>query len=68
MVKVVAQTGTGRILGAHVLGYHAADLIHPVAVAMTLGDGAIEAIRRTPHIHPTLSEVVKAAVEGAGSG
>jgi pyruvate/2-oxoglutarate dehydrogenase complex dihydrolipoamide dehydrogenase (E3) component len=66
MVKVVAQAGTGRILGAQVLAYHAADLIHPVAVAMTQGDGAIAAMRATPHVHPTLGEVVRSAVEAAG--
>jgi len=39
MVKVVAETGTGRIPGAHLLGYHAAALIHPVVVAMSTGGG-----------------------------
>lgn len=64
LAKVVAEAGTGRILGAHMLGYHAADLIHPVVVAMTTG-GGIEALSRSPHIHPTLGEVVKSAAEAA---
>jgi len=67
MAKVIAEAGTGRILGAHVLGYHAADLIHPVAVAMQAGTGAVELIRRTMHVHPTLGEVVKFAVQEAGA-
>jgi len=66
MAKVVAEAGTGRILGAGILAYHAADLIHPVAVAMQAGTDAVELIRRAMHVHPTLGEVVKAAVQDAG--
>ncbi|MGE3233388.1 MAG: NAD(P)/FAD-dependent oxidoreductase [Thermoleophilia bacterium] len=65
MARVVAKAGTGRILGAHVLGYHAADLIHPVAVAMQAGDGTGAPIARAFHIHPTFGEVVKSAVEAS---
>ena len=65
IVKIVAEAETGRILGAHILAYHGADLIHPLGVAMAMGGDAVEAIRRTPHLHPTLGEVVKAAVEAA---
>jgi mercuric reductase len=65
MVTVIAEEGTGRLLGAHVLAYHGADLIHPVAVAMQAGDGTGEPIRRAFHIHPTLGEVVKSAVEAS---
>lgn len=63
MVKVVADARTGRLLGAHVLAYHGADLIHPVAVAMQAGDGDGGPIARAFHVHPTMGEVVKAAVE-----
>jgi pyruvate/2-oxoglutarate dehydrogenase complex dihydrolipoamide dehydrogenase (E3) component len=63
MVKIVAEAASGRLLGAHVLAYHGADLIHPLAVAMSMGVGAVEAIRRTPHVHPTLGEVIQAAVQ-----
>ncbi|MFN8122984.1 MAG: FAD-dependent oxidoreductase [Thermoleophilia bacterium] len=66
MAKVVCETGTGRILGASILGYHAADLIHPVAVAMQAGPDAVSLIQRTMHVHPTLGEVVKFAVHAAG--
>jgi len=65
MVKIVAQAGTGRILGAHILGYHAADLLHPVVVAMEAGEEAMALMRRALHIHPTLGEVVKSAVDAA---
>lgn len=63
MVKVVADAD-GRILGAHILGYHAADLVHPVVVAMRAGTDARSFIRDAQHIHPTLGEVVKSAVDG----
>ena len=62
-VKAVVDRSTRRILGAHVLAYHAADLIHPVAVAMEAGsaDPLLSAI----HIHPTLGERVQGAVRSA---
>ena len=63
VVKVVAEKVGGRLLGAHVLAYHGADLIHPVAVAMQAGDGDGGPIARAFHIHPTMGEVVKSAVE-----
>jgi pyruvate/2-oxoglutarate dehydrogenase complex dihydrolipoamide dehydrogenase (E3) component len=63
LVKVVADRSTRAILGAHVLGYHAADLVHPVVVAMRAGsaDPLLEAF----HIHPTLGETVRGAVATA---
>jgi pyruvate/2-oxoglutarate dehydrogenase complex dihydrolipoamide dehydrogenase (E3) component len=63
IVKAVVDRGTRRILGVEVLAYHAADLIHPVAVAMQAGsaDPLLDAI----HIHPTLGEPVQAAVRRA---
>ena len=67
-MRIVAEEGTGRILGAHILAYHASDLVHPVAVAMTTGTGAETAMRATSHVHPTLGEVVQAAVEDATGG
>jgi mercuric reductase len=65
LVKIVAEEGSGRILGAHVLAYHGADLIHPVVVAMHAGDGSGRPIADAPHLHPTLGETVKSAVEQA---
>jgi pyruvate/2-oxoglutarate dehydrogenase complex dihydrolipoamide dehydrogenase (E3) component len=63
VVKAVVDRSSRRILGAHVLAYHAADLIHPVVVAMQAGsaDPLLSAI----HIHPTLGEPVQRAVRSA---
>lgn len=60
-VKILADRNTGRILGCHMLGSDASTLIHEVLVAMRSGDGGIENIARTTHIHPALSEVVQRA-------
>lgn len=60
LVKVIAETATGRILGVHILGPHAADLIQEPATAMAAGLGAAD-IRRAIHAHPTLGETVRAA-------
>lgn len=65
MVKVVLEAGSRRILGARVLAYHGADLIHPIAVAMNAGDGTIDPVLKTMHIHPTLGEVVLGAAKKA---
>lgn len=55
---IVAQNGT--LLGAHIMGAHASDLIHEVAVVMNL-DGTLEQMRQVIHAHPTLSEVLQSA-------
>lgn len=60
LVKVIAETATGKILGVHILGPHAADLIQEPATAMAAGLGAAD-IRRAIHAHPTLGETVRAA-------
>jgi pyruvate/2-oxoglutarate dehydrogenase complex dihydrolipoamide dehydrogenase (E3) component len=65
LCRVVCDARTGRILGAHVLLYHGAELLHPVAVAMAAGDGTAAPVLATPFIHPTLGEVVRSAVEQA---
>jgi len=59
-VKIVADATTDRILGAHILGPRASDLIAELAVAMELGASA-EDIARSVHAHPTLPEAVKEA-------
>ena len=64
-IKVVLEAGTRRILGASLLAYHGADLIHPIVVAMHAPGGTVDPIVAAPHIHPTLGEVVKAAAERA---
>lgn len=51
----------GKILGAHIMGAHASDLIHEMAVAMNAGV-TVDALKQTIFAHPTLSEVVSAAL------
>jgi dihydrolipoamide dehydrogenase len=65
-VKVLADAATDRILGCHILGPEAGNLIHEVVVAMEFG-GSAEDLARSFHGHPTLNEAVKEAalaVEG----
>jgi dihydrolipoamide dehydrogenase len=62
LVKLIADAETGQLLGGHILGPHADDLIHEVAVAMYNG-GSAESLYRSIHIHPTLSELVKDAAK-----
>lgn len=59
-VKILACAKTDKILGAHILGPNAGDLIHEIVTVMEF-DGCAEDIARTCHAHPTLSEVVKEA-------
>ncbi len=61
LVKIIADAGTDEILGCHICGAHAADLVQEVAIAMTAGL-KVSAISSAIHGHPTLTEVVKAAV------
>ncbi len=62
LVKIVADVQTNEILGGHILGPHADILVHEIAVAM-YNRGPLEAITKTIHIHPTLSEAVKSAAK-----
>ena len=59
-VKVLADAATDRVLGVHVVGADAGNLIHEAAVAMEFGASS-EDIARTCHAHPTLAEAVKEA-------
>ncbi len=59
-VKIIADAKTDRILGVHILGPRASDLIAEAALAMEFGASA-EDIARTVHAHPTLPEAVKEA-------
>jgi len=59
-VKVLADAGTDQVLGVHILGPLAGELIHECAVLMEFG-GSAEDLARTCHAHPTLSEAVKEA-------
>jgi dihydrolipoamide dehydrogenase len=59
-VKILADARTDRVLGVHILGADAGNMIAEAAVAMEFG-AAAEDIARTCHPHPTLSEAVKEA-------
>ena len=59
-VKILADAKTDRILGAHIIGPSAGDLIQEVVSVMEF-EGTAEDIARTVHAHPTLTEVVKEA-------
>lgn len=61
LVKIIVDTETDRIIGGHICGAHAADLIQEIAIAVNLGLTAKE-ICSTVHPHPTLSELIKAAI------
>ncbi len=63
LVKILAHAETDRILGGHIVGPRAGDLIAEVAVAMEFGASA-EDLARTCHAHPTLPEAVKEAAMG----
>jgi len=66
-VKILADKDTDRILGAHIIGHMAGDLIHEVCVAMEFG-AAAEDLARTCHAHPTYSEAVREAALACGDG
>lgn len=61
LVKILTDH-EGKILGCHILGAHASDLIHEVTLAMRLG-ATIHDIADTVHAHPSLSEILLAAAE-----
>ncbi len=63
-VKILADAKTDRILGVHIIGPRAGDLIAEAAVAIEFGASA-EDLARACHAHPTLAEVVKEAALGA---
>jgi dihydrolipoamide dehydrogenase len=62
MVKIVAEARTEKILGVHIVGAHAADLIHESAFAIKMG-ATMSDLADTVHAHPTLSEAVREAAE-----
>ncbi|MEL7104397.1 MAG: dihydrolipoyl dehydrogenase [Pseudomonadota bacterium] len=66
-VKILADKTTDRILGAHIIGPMAGDLIHEICVAMEFG-AAAEDLARTCHAHPTFSEAVREAALACGDG
>jgi len=59
-VKILACAKTDRVLGGHILGFGAGEMIHEIAVLMEFG-GSSEDLGRTCHAHPTMSEAVREA-------
>ena len=59
-VKILADSKTDKVLGVHIIGPHAGEIIAEVSVAMEFGASS-EDIARTCHAHPTFSEAVKEA-------
>ncbi|MFW2543407.1 dihydrolipoyl dehydrogenase [Primorskyibacter sp. 2E107] len=66
-VKLLADKETDRILGCHIIGPGAGDLIHEICVGMEFGASA-EDIALTCHAHPTFSEAVREAALACGDG
>ncbi|MDF1669690.1 MAG: dihydrolipoyl dehydrogenase [Roseovarius sp.] len=66
-VKLLVDAETDRILGAHIIGPAAGELIHEVCVAMEFGASA-EDLAMTCHAHPTYSEAVREAALACGDG
>ncbi len=64
-VKILADAKTDRVLGVHIIGREAGELIHEACVLMEFG-GSAEDLARTCHAHPTRSEAIKEAALAAG--
>ncbi|MCK1637208.1 dihydrolipoyl dehydrogenase [Bradyrhizobium sp. 157] len=64
-VKILADAKTDRVLGVHIVGREAGEMIHEAAVLMEFG-GSAEDLARTCHAHPTRSEAIKEAALGVG--
>ncbi|MFT4959175.1 MAG: dihydrolipoamide dehydrogenase [Paracoccaceae bacterium] len=66
-VKIIVDKDTDRILGAHIIGPSAGELIHEICIAMEFGASA-EDVALTCHAHPTYSEAVREAALACGDG
>jgi dihydrolipoamide dehydrogenase len=66
-VKILVDQTTDRILGAHIIGPSAGEMIHEICVAMEFGASAQD-IALTCHAHPTCSEAVREAALACGDG
>jgi dihydrolipoamide dehydrogenase len=62
MVKVIADEATDKVLGVHICGAHATDMVHEGALAMKMGATARD-LGHMIHAHPTLAEAVMEAAE-----
>jgi len=66
IVKILADAATDRILGVHIIGPHAGDLINEAAAAISFGASS-EDLGRTCHVHPTLGEAMREAALAVGN-
>jgi len=66
LMKIITEAKTRKLVGVHLVGAHAADLVHEAAVAMHMGATA-EAIAETIHAHPTMPEGIMEAAEDVES-
>lgn len=66
-VKILADVETDRVLGAHIVGKNAGEMIHELVTLMEFS-GASEDLARTTHAHPTLSEAIREAALSLGDG
>ena len=64
MAKVVYRKDTGEVLGVHILGLHASDLIHEASAAIASRQ-SVHTLAHLVHAHPTLSEVLDEAYKRA---
>jgi len=62
LFKIIAESPSGRILGVHIVGAHAADLVHEAALAMQVG-ATVTHMAEMIHAHPTLAEGLMEAAE-----
>lgn len=65
-VQLIAEKGSGRIVGCQIVGPHAVEIIHEVAVCMA-HDVTVKQLAHTVHAHPTVSEVIRFAALDAAS-
>jgi dihydrolipoamide dehydrogenase len=63
-VKILADKETDKVLGGHIIGFGAGEMIHEIAVLMEFS-GSSEDLGRVCHAHPTMSEAVKEAAMAA---
>jgi dihydrolipoamide dehydrogenase len=66
-VKILSDVATDRVLGAHIMGKNAGEMIHELVVLMEFS-GSSEDLARSTHAHPTLSEAVREAALSLGDG
>ncbi|KFC62507.1 Dihydrolipoyl dehydrogenase [Devosia sp. LC5] len=66
-VKILSDVNTDRVLGAHIVGKNAGEMIHELVVLMEFS-GSSEDLARSTHAHPTMSEAVREAALSLGDG